>query len=137
MSEARRAKGFVEVATPKETPTAAKVKKSDRAVVDPETLEPEILKVANKETTQSSYAQKIAEDPKYGDPSESFASMESKRLYNLIMSKGIPEDQVPNTTIFREFKKAQEQARFIRDEVLDSVVDDLTEFGGMSITRNQ
>lgn len=102
------------------------IKKFDMAVIDSEKLDPEFLKVANGQQTVTSYVEKMVEDPGFGE-------LEVKRIYNLALKKGVSEEQIPNTQIFRQHKAAQEKAHFIRGEVLDPVVDDITEFAGSSI----
>jgi hypothetical protein len=133
MSPERTAKGYKEVAKPKKGAPKAAVKASEQAVVDPITAEPDFIQVYTGKQSQSSYIQKIVEDTKYGDPSFSYAALESKRIYNMAAAKGLTDAQVPNTQIFKDFKAAQEKAHFIRGEVLDPVVDDIAEFAGSSI----
>lgn len=143
MDPKRAAKGFTEVATPTSTikgkgkAPKAEVKPMDRAVVDPEKVEPDFVKVFTKQQTETSYIQKIAEDPLYGDSSFSYAALEAKRIYNLAAAKGIPEAQVPNTAVYRQFKAVQEKARFFRDETLTPVVDDISEFAGSTVTSGE
>lgn len=140
MSPARAARaeaGITGVAKPRPKKGAPKpaVKASEQAVVDPITAEPDFIQVYTGKQTQSSYIQKIVEDPKYGDPSFSYTALESKRIYNMAAAKGLTDAQVPNTQIFKDFKAAQEKAHFIRGEVLDDVVDDMSELGGNSIIK--
>jgi hypothetical protein len=103
-----------------------KVKKSEMAAIDPEFEQPEFLKTFKGEMTQSDFIWKIAEDPGFGE-------LEAKRIFNLAQKRGISYKDLPNTKLFREFKSVQEKANFVRGEVLDPVVDDISEFAGESL----
>lgn len=104
--------------------TSSAVKKSEMAVADPEKLDPEFVDVFRGKSTMSSYVEKMVKD-------ENFAGIESNRLYNLAEKMNIPPEDLPNTKIFKMFREAQDKAAYVRGDVIDPIVDDIVDFGGM------